>query len=224
MSATTIRCAHLFRHTHFLRHASSPFVGVKCGFIFSCESARRDKNLIALLRVFVTQERIELNPRHVGLGDVCDMATGTFGNGRLRGGLGIRQRMMAESEEAPAICIREPLAVFDSRVDAVVGAVEEPASRWFCTRAVRESRTQNASQLFDDYRSFGERTCFQVRIDVFRLDVDVMIFGESRFPVVEAVWRQRGAYENPPAKSSWQLQLAVGFKHRRRLRSLSNCR
>ena len=41
---------------------------------------RRDRNLIALLRVFVTQERIELNPRHVGLGDVCDMATGTFGN------------------------------------------------------------------------------------------------------------------------------------------------
>src|ERR1700756_5353144 len=110
------------------------------------------------------------------------MATGTFGNRRLRGSLGIRQWVMAESEEAPAICVREPLAVFDSRVDAVVGAVEEPASRWFCTRAVRESRTQNASQFFDDNRSLGERTRLQVRIDVFRLDVDVMIFRESCFP------------------------------------------
>src|ERR1700747_2639847 len=103
-----------------------------------CRSAPQDRNLIALLRVFVTQERIELNPRHVGLGDVRDMAPGTFGNRRLRGGLGIRQWVMAEGEEAPAIRIREPLAVFDSRVDAVVGAVEEPTSRWFCTGAVRE--------------------------------------------------------------------------------------
>src|SRR5580704_16988543 len=152
------------------------------------------------------------------------MATGTFGNGRLRGGVGIRQRMMAESEEAPAICIREPLAVFDSRVDAVVGAVEEPASRWFCTRAVRESRTQHASQFLHDDRSLGKRTRLQVRIDIVRLDVDVMIFGESRFAVVESVWRQRGAYENPPAKSSWQFKLALRFKHRRRLWSLSSCR
>src|ERR1700720_3061139 len=132
--------------------------------------------------------------------------------------------MMPEGEEAPAVGLSKALAVFDSRVDAVVGAVEEPASRWFCTRAVRESRTQKASQFFDDNRSFGKRTRLQVRIDVFRLDVDVMIFGETRFPVVESVWRQRGAYENPPAKSSWQLQLAIGFKHRCRLRSLGNCR
>src|SRR5580693_5646262 len=116
------------------------------------------KALSPLLRVFVTQERIELNPCHVGLGDVCDMATGTFGNGRLRCRLGIRQWMMAESEEAPAIRIREPLAVFDGRVDPVVGAVEEPASRWFCTRAVRESRTQHASQFLDDNGSLGKRT------------------------------------------------------------------
>src|SRR2546427_6469593 len=125
------------------------------------------------------------------------MASRTFGHRRLRGRFGIRQWMMAESEEAPPICLRESLAVFDSRVDAVVGAVEEPASRWFCTRAVRESRTQKAIQFFDNDGSFWKRTRLQVRIDVFRLDVDVMIFRESRFPVVEAVRRQGSAHKNP---------------------------
>src|SRR5580693_7480259 len=155
------------------------------------------KALSPLLRVFVTQERIELNPCHVGLGDVCDMATGTFGNGRLRCRLGIRQWMMAESEEAPAIRIREPLAVFDGRVDPVVDAVEEPTPRGLSSRTIREGRTQNASQFFNDDRSLGKRTRLQVRVDVFRLDVDVVIFGESGFPVVKPVGRQRGAYENP---------------------------
>src|SRR5262249_40436131 len=107
--------------------------------------------------------------------------------------------------------------------DAVVDAVEEPASRWFRTRAVREGRTQNASQFFDDNCSFGKRTGLQVRIDIFRLDVDVMVFGESCVPVVEPVGRQGRAYKNPSAKPSWQLQLAIGFKHRSRLPSLGNC-
>src|SRR5712691_12847560 len=109
--------------------------------------------------------------------------------------------MMAESEKAPAIGLREPLAVFYSRVDAVVGAVEEPASRWFCTRTVGESRTQKAIQFLDDNRSFGKRTRLQVRIDVFRLDVYMMIFGEPRFPVVEAVRRQWSTHKNPLAKA-----------------------
>src|SRR5882724_3130696 len=132
--------------------------------------------------------------------------------------------MVPEREEAPAIAVWEPLAVFDSRVDAVVSAIEEPASRWFWARAVGESRIQNASQFFDDDRSFGKRTRLQVRVDVFRFDVDVMVFGESRFPVVEPVRRQRGAHEDPPAKPSWQFELAIGLKHCGRLWSLSNCR
>src|SRR5262249_24324773 len=152
------------------------------------------------------------------------MATGTFGNGRLRGRLGIRQWMMTVSEEPPAIGLREPLAVFYSCVYAVVGAVKEPASRRFCTRAVRESRTQNAGQFFDDHRSFGKRTRLQIRVDVSRFVVNVMIFGESRFPVVESIGRQRGTHENPPAKPGWQLQLAIGFKHCCGSRSLSSGR
>src|SRR5713226_670047 len=94
--------------------------------------------------------------------------------------------MMTESEKAPAIGLREPLAVFYSRVDAVVGAVEEPASRWFCTRADWESRTQNAIQFLDNDGSFWKRTRFQVFIELAPLDVDVLISRQSWLPVVVA--------------------------------------
>src|ERR1700720_3062001 len=117
--------------------------------------------------------------------------------------------MMPEGEEAPAVGLSKALAVFDSRVDAVVGAVEEPASRWFCTRAVRESRTQKAIQFFDDNGSFWKRTRLQVRINVFLLDVDVMIFREARLSVVEAVRRQGSAHKDPLAKAGGKLHVAV---------------
>ena len=83
-------------------------------------------------------------------------------------------------------------------------AVEIPTSGRFFTRAIWKRRIKNSSEFFYNHRAFGKRTRLQVRIDVLPLDVDVMIFGESGFPVVKPVWRQRGAYENPSAKSSWQ--------------------
>ena len=58
--------------------------------------------MIALLRVFVTQERIELNPGHVRFGDISEMAPGTLGHRPFRGGLIVGQWVMPESEEAPA--------------------------------------------------------------------------------------------------------------------------
>src|SRR5580658_1348766 len=155
MAATPIRRAHLVRHTHFLWHAYFSFVGVKVN-LFPRGVARGSRNVMALFRVFVTQERIELNPRHVGLGNVCEVATRTIGDGGLRCRFGIWQFVMAESEESPAICIREPLAVFDSRVNSVVGAVEEATPRGLCSRTIREGRTQNASQFFNDDRSLGK--------------------------------------------------------------------
>src|SRR5262249_13709719 len=98
----------------------SPFVGLKLDLSFPVGQLRGDRNLIELIRIFVTQERIELNPRHVRFGDVRHMTPGTFGDGRLRGRVGIRQWMMTISKEAPAIGLRESLAIFDSQVDAVV--------------------------------------------------------------------------------------------------------
>src|SRR5258708_36975953 len=55
---------------------------------------------------------IELDPRHIGFGDIGDMASRTFGHRLFRGGLIVGQRVMPESEEAPAVGLSKTLAVF----------------------------------------------------------------------------------------------------------------
>src|SRR5260370_39162397 len=124
--------------------------------------------------------------------------------------------MMNESKEAPSVGLGKLLTVFHGSVDAVVLAVEKPASRWFRTRAVRKRRTQKPGQFLYNERSFGKGACLQVHIHVSCLYVDVVIFGKPSFPIVEAVRRQGSAHENPPAKASWQFQFAGRIKHRSR--------
>src|ERR1700739_2967943 len=109
-----------------------------------------------------------------------DVASGTFGHGFLSCRLVIRHRMMPKSEEAPAVCLCKALTVFHRHVDAVVRAVEIPASRRFLTRAVGKSRVKNPGQFFYDDRSFWKLACLQIGINVFLLDVYVMLFGEVR--------------------------------------------
>src|SRR5262245_29603082 len=90
----------------------------------------------ASVALFVAEQRIELNPRHVRLRDVCRVAAGTLSGRCLRGELVVRQRVVAEGEEAPAVGLREPLAVLHGHVDAVVLAVEVSASGGFLPRTV----------------------------------------------------------------------------------------
>src|SRR5262249_16488487 len=116
------------------------------------------------------------------------MASRAFVHRRFCGGLRIWQWMMAEVEEAPAVGIGKPLTVFHRYVEPVVFAIEIATSRWFLARAVRESRIKNASQLLDEHSSFRKRARRQIGINIFLLDVDVMIFREARLPVVETVW------------------------------------
>src|SRR3954471_17394619 len=108
------------------------------------------------------------------------MASGTLGHWPFRGGLVVWQWMMPKGEEAPAIRLCEPLAVFYGHVDAVVHAVEVPASGRFLARAIWELWVKNAGQFFYDHRSFWKVPCFQICIDVFLFDIYVMIFGEIR--------------------------------------------
>src|SRR5262249_51343054 len=121
-----------------------------------------------------------------------------------------RLRMMAESEEPPAVGLRESLAVLHRHVDAVELAVEEPASGWLVARTVRERWTEHPSQLFHEDGSFGEGSGFQVRVDVSLLHVDVVKLRKIRHTVVESVWRQRTAYEHPLAEARRQFRFAVG--------------
>src|SRR5580704_10782814 len=115
------------------------------------------------------------------------MAARTFGHRFFRGARSIRQWMMTESEKSPAVGLSKALAVFHRHVDAVVLAVEISTSGWFLTRAVWKSRIKNPGQFFYDDCSFWKLACLQIGIDVFLLDVNVMIFGEPCLSVVEAV-------------------------------------
>ncbi len=60
----------------------------------------------------VANHWIELNPGHVGFGDIGEMASRTFGHRRFRGSRRIWQWMMPEGEEAPAVGLGKTLAVF----------------------------------------------------------------------------------------------------------------
>src|SRR5262245_1850500 len=85
-------------------------------------------NSCASVTLPVAEQRIELDPRHVRLRDVGQVAAGTLGHRRLCGHLVVRQRVVAEGEVAPAVGLRKPLAVLHRHVDAVVFAVEVAAS------------------------------------------------------------------------------------------------
>src|SRR5580692_8396392 len=120
--------------------------------------------------------------------------------------------MVPKSEEAPVIRLGEPLAVLHCHVDAVVSAVEITSTGWLLSGAVRKSRVKNPGQLFYDDRSFWKLACLQIGVDVFLFNVYVVILGEVRLPIVEAVGRQGGTHKNPRAKTGWQLYLAIGIE------------
>src|SRR5215813_1046273 len=126
---------------------------------------------------------------------------------------------MPEGEEAPSVCLSKPLVIFDGDINSVVFAVEISASRWLCARPVWEGRLKNASEFFNNDRSFGELTCLQIRFNVLLFYVDVMIFGKVCLSVVEPIGCQRSADKHPPPKCGWvwQLQFAVRFKNGARL-------
>src|SRR5262245_19976334 len=125
------------------------------------------------------------------------MASPAFVHRRFRSGLCIWQWMMAKGEEPPAVGTGKPLTVFHRNVDPVVLAIEKATSGWFLARAVRENRIKDPGQLFDKYCSFRKRARRQIRINIFLLDVHVMIFREACLSVVERVGCLRSSDENP---------------------------
>ena len=140
------------------------------------------------------------------------MASGALGHRPFRGGLLVWQWMMPIGEETPAVRLFEALAVFYGHVDAVVRTVKIPASGRFLTRAVWERWVKNPGQFFYYDRSFWKLACFQICINVFLLDIYVMIFGEVRLgttsglvavelPIIEALGSQGSAYKDPPAEN-----------------------
>src|SRR5882762_6584333 len=111
--------------------------------------------------------------------------------------------MMPEVEEAPAVGVREPLAVLDGYVEAVELAGEIPPAGRFRPRAVRKRWIKNACQFFDDDGSFGEGTGLEAHVQVFLFDIDMVVFGEARLAVVEAIRRQWRADKDPVTITYW---------------------
>jgi hypothetical protein len=75
-----------------------------------------------------TEHWVELNPCHIGLGNVGFVAVCTRGRGHFRSRCCIRLRVMAEGKETPPIRFCEALAVLYRFVDAVEFPVEEATS------------------------------------------------------------------------------------------------
>src|ERR1700752_2466958 len=126
--------------------------------------------------------------------------------------------MVSKVEEAPAVRCGESLTVLHSDVEAVVCAVEISSSGWLGARSIRKGRVENPSQFFNEDGAFGKGTGFEVDVQVLLLDVDMGVFREVGFAVVEAIGRQRGTDKSPVAIAHRQLQFAVSVEHGRRLR------
>src|ERR1051325_8647713 len=137
--------------------------------------------------VAVSENWIELDPSHVCFGDKGHMAPGAFGCGGFFSPRRIRKWVMPEVEEAPSIRCSKSLAVFYGDIHAVEFAVEISSTGRFGTRTVGKGRIENARQFLDEDGSFGEGTGLEVHVEIFLFDVDVVVFGEVGFAVVEGI-------------------------------------
>src|SRR5215467_15695453 len=81
---------------------------------FMCKSPACD--IENLFGVFIPKDGIELNPSHIGFGNIRLVAGGAYGCGGFRSCLLVWQRMMPESEKAPAIGFGKPFSVFNGYV------------------------------------------------------------------------------------------------------------
>src|SRR5215471_13040753 len=148
-------------------------------FLLCCKldplgTSPRDPKLFGFISI--AENRVELHPGHIGLGDEGLVATGAFGRRGFLGPRRVGKRMMAEIEEAPAVRSSKSLAVFHGYIHAVVFAVEISPAGWFRARAVGKGGIENASQFLDEDGAFGKGTGLEVHVQIFLLDVDVVIF------------------------------------------------
>src|ERR1700743_1308788 len=90
----------------------------------------------------IAQERVKLDPSHIGLCNICQMATSTIADRHLSSSLLIWHRMMAECKVYPAVCPGEALTVLAGRVDPVQFTVEVTSPRRLGSRAVWKRRLQ----------------------------------------------------------------------------------
>src|SRR5439155_17286887 len=156
---------------------------------------------------------IELNPGHIGLGHVAHMTTSTLAGRGFCRRLCIWQRMVSEIKKAPAVGFGKSLTVFNCHIHSVECSIEKSTAGWFVTRAVWESWIKNPSQFFNDHSSFGKGSRFQISVEIWLLNIHVMIFGEARLSIVETVGCQRSTQKDPSPIPGRLLKPPIGIKH-----------
>ena len=144
----------------------------------------------------LVQNRIELGKDHV-LPGVSRM-TGRATVGRCgRCTLDIRWRMVTEVKEAPAAVLRKPLAVLHHDVHAIEFVREVATAGWRVLRTVLVVTLQEQYQFLGDNRPVGKFTGSLIEGPSIGVNVYMMVFGETSFPVIQPVRGQRGADEHP---------------------------
>jgi hypothetical protein len=114
------------------------------------------KRILFDLSLMASEQRVELNPRHIGLGYVRNVAPCTLCHGFLRSGLITGLRVMAEGKETPPIGFGESLAVLHRYVHAVICSVEKASPGRLGARAIRESWIEQAGQFLHEHGAFRE--------------------------------------------------------------------
>src|SRR5262252_8361311 len=106
--------------------------------------------------LLLLEDWVELNPRHIGLSYVRNVAPCTLCHGFLHSGLITGLRVMTEGKETPPIGFGESLAVLHRYVHAVKCSVEKASPGRLGTRAIRESWIEQAGQFLHEHGAFRE--------------------------------------------------------------------
>src|SRR6476661_6086701 len=100
--------------------------------------------------VSITEDRVELDPGHIGFRDEGLVAASALGWRSFFVPLSLVKWVISEVEKSPAIRRRKPLAIFHGHIHAVIFTVEISSSGWFRARAVGEGGVKNARQFLDE--------------------------------------------------------------------------
>src|SRR6516225_7384714 len=105
--------------------------------------------------------------------------------------------MIIEIVIPPSVTFGISLSIFDSHIGAIPRAGKISPPRWFRSRTIRVLTRDRQLQFFYEDCPFWKRVRLFVGFIGARLNVDVVIFWETRHTAVERVGRERGSDINP---------------------------
>src|SRR5262245_19691309 len=117
-----------------------------------------------LLVLFPAKYWVELNPCHIGLGHIGDVAPGALGHRGFCSRRRIRLWMMSEGKVTPTVTIGKALAVLYRDIHAVELRIEKTSPGGLGAGAVREGWIKKPRQFLHEDCAFRKRTRLQINI------------------------------------------------------------